>query len=88
MKIAILLISSLLLCGEDKKEQKKPPRDPRNVRQYDYQSYCRVHFFYFDRPELMVRAYPDLFAKMSPDVALAFVRQKMLHNLRVAGCEW
>ncbi len=93
--LCVLLLAPL--WGEDKKpvdvpakkEVVAPPKkDPRNVRQYDFETYCKMNWYYFDHPQGMIRYYPEIFKGVAPDIAAGFVQQKMLHNLAVAGCEW
>lgn len=65
-----------------------PEKEQKNVKQYDFVTYCNYGFMYFSRPGVMVRYYPELFKGVGPDVAAGFVQQKMLHNLSRAECEW
>lgn len=80
--------TKLVVTPKPVKEEKLPKRDPANVRQYDYETYCKAHFYFFDYPERMVKYYPDLFSGMKIDVAMGVVQRKMLQNLLIAGCVW
>lgn len=64
---------------------KKPARDPRNVRSYTHEEWCKKTMYYFMNPQVymaaMKKAYGIEFQELD-------VQSSMLRQAVIAGCEW
>lgn len=94
MKLLIIVLLLLFPCFGEEKNNKNNQKiekkeDNKNIKQYTYEQYCRVHFYYLEHPEKFVDYYKkEFFNGVSPDIALGFVTTKMIHNLKLGGCVW
>lgn len=65
-----------------------PEKEQKNVKQYDYQTYCNQGMLFFGRSWVLVRASPEIFGGVAPDIAMGFAQKKTLQKIRAARCEW
>ena len=82
-----------ICCGKysvkpEASKEEKPRVYTRNIRQYDFDTYCKLGFYYFDHPEKMVQYYSSAFRDMPVDVAMSQVQKNALQKLLTSQCEW
>jgi hypothetical protein len=88
VKILKLPFEKLTRKPAKRKDAALSGKEQKNVKQYDYQTYCNQGMIFFGRSWVLVRVSPEIFGGLAPDVAMGFAQKKTLQKIRAARCEW